>query len=364
MNRRIVFLWFVLAASPASASPPPMRNRSSSARSRARWPSSASRSAECGECNKPASSRSTRARRSVQNDPRLRRERGIVLRNGADRQAPARRLGERRSGTSRSGPLLRSRERARAESRVPSRAAPVRARLRGLGAGLRLPLQDRQVVLDEAVQDGGVLRGKAWRDGEPEPADWMVSWTGFDEALERLSGLGRLFGRSGARNRRSPLPSAASCDSVRTRRRTTRKKATWQETIAASLEALARQDARRSRRPSRRSAPRRREVLWGRLRRDFSDPQSRRQMAWERQDGIWPTELGRAEQSPRWPNATPAPRGPAWPNRPANWPRPSKQAGRPRTAPPSLLPLARDRSDALPAGTTRTSSHCVWRSRT
>ena len=40
----------------------------------------------------------------------------------------------------------------------------------------------------------GALRGKAWRDGESEPADWMVSWTGFDPSL---TGYPALLGSSG-----------------------------------------------------------------------------------------------------------------------------------------------------------------------
>lgn len=34
-----------------------------------------------------------------------------------------------------------------------------------------------------------VLRGKVWRDGEPEPADWMTSWIGFQEPASGYPGL-------------------------------------------------------------------------------------------------------------------------------------------------------------------------------
>ncbi|MCX7426441.1 MAG: hypothetical protein NTW96_12570, partial [Planctomycetia bacterium] len=132
----------------------------------------------------------------------------------------------------------------------------------------------------------GVLRGKAWRDGEPEPPDWMVSWTGFDESL---TGYPALLGCSGGSGSDGSTVSFAECRVVRiapgpaayyTRR------ATWQETMGDSLDELTRQDAAGAA-ASRKVGDARREALWRRLGRDFSDPQSRRQIAWERQDGIW-----------------------------------------------------------------------------
>ncbi|HEV7927125.1 MAG TPA: glycoside hydrolase family 2 protein [Verrucomicrobiae bacterium] len=35
----------------------------------------------------------------------------------------------------------------------------------------------------------GEMRGKAWKDGEREPADWMVTWKGFDTELTGFPGL-------------------------------------------------------------------------------------------------------------------------------------------------------------------------------
>ena len=54
----------------------------------------------------------------------------------------------------------------------------------------------------------GILRGKAWRDGEPEPADWMVSWTGFDESL---TGYPALLGSSGGPGIEGSSVSFAEC---------------------------------------------------------------------------------------------------------------------------------------------------------
>ncbi|MCU0982576.1 MAG: hypothetical protein MUF25_25745, partial [Pirellulaceae bacterium] len=136
-------------------------------------------------------------------------------------------------------------------------------------------------------RNGGELKGKAWRDGEPEPADWMVSWTGFDQSL---IGYPALLGSSGGPRAGGSTVWFAEC-------RVTRigpgpwtyytKKSSWQETMAASFEALAPQnDATAA--SGVKTSDGQNESLWRRLRRDFSDPPSRRQMAWERQDGIWP----------------------------------------------------------------------------
>jgi formylglycine-generating enzyme required for sulfatase activity len=132
----------------------------------------------------------------------------------------------------------------------------------------------------------GALKGKAWRDGEPEPADWMVSWTGFDGSL---TGYPALMGSSGGPGPGGSTVSFAQCRVERIGPGLAAyyaKRSTWQETMAASLDALARQEAAMA--PSERKAEATRsEALWRRLRRDFDDPQSRREMAWERQDGIW-----------------------------------------------------------------------------
>ena len=68
------------------------------------------------------------------------------------------------------------------------------------------------------------------------------------------------------------------------------RKTTWQETMAASVEALAHQEAdlaAKSPGGKTKAGGSRRDRLWTLLRRDFSDPESRRQMAWERQDNLW-----------------------------------------------------------------------------
>src|SRR5277367_1931311 len=33
------------------------------------------------------------------------------------------------------------------------------------------------------------MKGKAWKDGEAEPADWMVTWKGYDTELTGYPGL-------------------------------------------------------------------------------------------------------------------------------------------------------------------------------
>jgi formylglycine-generating enzyme required for sulfatase activity len=152
----------------------------------------------------------------------------------------------------------------------------------------------------------GELRGKAWRDGESEPADWMVSWTGFDPAL---SGYPALLGASGGPDPGGSTVSFAECRVVRIGPSPAAyysKQPTWQETMAASLEALAQQYAAAAG-PGGSTGDARNEALWRRLGRDFSDPQSRQQMAWDRQDGIWPqagTNVTAAALAERYAGAT------------------------------------------------------------
>jgi len=133
----------------------------------------------------------------------------------------------------------------------------------------------------------GALRGKAWRNGEPEPPDWMVSWSGFDESL---TGHPALLGSSGGPGADGSTVSFAECRVVRIGPGPAAyytRKSTWQETMGVSLEALARQDTATAG-PSGQAVIARREALWRRVGRDFPDAQSRRQIAWERQDDIWP----------------------------------------------------------------------------
>ena len=123
----------------------------------------------------------------------------------------------------------------------------------------------------------GVLQGKAWRDGEAEPADWMVSWTGFDKSL---TGYPALLGSSGGPQAGRSTVSFAECRLTRTGPGPASfytRKSTWHETLAASLEALARQEAAPAS-PDPKAGDPRNEALWRRLARDFPDPQSRRQM--------------------------------------------------------------------------------------
>ena len=136
----------------------------------------------------------------------------------------------------------------------------------------------------------GVLRGKAWRDGEPEPADWMVSWTGFDESL---TGYPALLGSSGGPGIEGSSVSFAEC-------RVTRIGPSPTSLVREAVHLAGDDGAPASRhlpagasrvaRPRIRRAGDARRSLWRRLQRDFSDKQSRRQMAWERQDGIWPPD--------------------------------------------------------------------------
>ena len=133
---------------------------------------------------------------------------------------------------------------------------------------------------------GGVLQGKAWCDGDSEPAEWMVSWAGFDAAL---TGYPALLGCSGGPGSGGSTVSFAECRVVRIGPSPAAyyaRQSTWQETMRASLDSLAAQ--RGTPDGGSPSADARNETLWRRLRCDFSDPQSRQQMAWERQDGIWP----------------------------------------------------------------------------
>lgn len=132
------------------------------------------------------------------------------------------------------------------------------------------------------------MEGKAWRDEQPEPTDWMVTWT-QDKA--GVTGYPALVGCSASSERRISAVSFARCE-VRLGDGPfgyyTRGTA-WFETMAASRVALARQEveiaARAKQPPS--SSKARREGLWALLQRDFQDGDSLRQMAAERQDNIW-----------------------------------------------------------------------------
>jgi len=132
------------------------------------------------------------------------------------------------------------------------------------------------------------LKGKAWGDGHPEPADWMVTWN-KDHA--RMAGYPALVGCSASPDNRVCSLSFAQCE-VRvgdgpfgyyTR------EATWYETLAASRAALARQEAefagKGTEPPG--SGKLRRDALWALLERDFPTTASLQQVAAERQDNVW-----------------------------------------------------------------------------
>ncbi len=85
------------------------------------------------------------------------------------------------------------------------------------------------------------LRGKAWRDGEPEPDSWMVEWTACDPSLV---GYPALLGSSGGPGVSGTTVSFAECRVVRVGPSPTAfytKKSTWQETMSASFDSLKRQ---------------------------------------------------------------------------------------------------------------------------
>ncbi len=134
----------------------------------------------------------------------------------------------------------------------------------------------------------GLLRGKAWQDGEPEPDAWAVTWRGFDA---HLSGFPALVGCSGNAGAGLSTVSFAECRAAAVCAAPAEcyaKLATWQETLAATGEAFARQDAGGA-------GPVRLVDLWSLLARDFPDARARREMVWEREDGIW---------SRSWPSGT------------------------------------------------------------
>jgi formylglycine-generating enzyme required for sulfatase activity len=158
------------------------------------------------------------------------------------------------------------------------------------GPGCAFPCQSGQWYWMKLEKTAVALKGKAWPDGHPEPADWMVTWKQYDH---ELSGYPALVGCSGHVGAGAAGVSFAQCK-VQTLGPSVSacyaRKATWQETMAASVEALARQEAElaaKSPGGESKAGGSKRDGLWTLLRRDFSDPESRRQMAWERQDNLW-----------------------------------------------------------------------------
>ena len=119
----------------------------------------------------------------------------------------------------------------------------------------------------------GQMQGKAWLDSDAEPANWMVTWTDYNQ---ETIGYPALVGCSGNPATGDSRVSFAQCSVVTTGHDPYEKKAIWQETMAAGIEALppGAVDPQRAR-------------LWRLLGRDFADARSKREMAWEREDGVW-----------------------------------------------------------------------------
>ena len=152
----------------------------------------------------------------------------------------------------------------------------------------------------------GELKGKAWSDRDPEPADWMVTWNIPEPAV---TGYPALVGGSG-RPGETCTVSFARCEVLvgEVSLAYYTKKSTWPETMAASREALAHQEAMlAAKAPDQAGNSLLRAELWELLRRDFSDPASLSQMAREQQDGIWDLDwpFGRVDElAQRYANAT------------------------------------------------------------
>ncbi|MBL7044602.1 MAG: SUMF1/EgtB/PvdO family nonheme iron enzyme [Pirellulaceae bacterium] len=151
------------------------------------------------------------------------------------------------------------------------------------------------------------LKGKAWQDGDPEPADWMVRWEIPDPSVTGYPAL--VAGAGGPGEDTCPVSfdrCAVLIGDVSFRYYT--KKSTWRETMAASREALARQEiALAAEAPDQAGNSLLRTGLWDLLGSDFSDPALLRQMAAEQEDKIWTRDwpFGRVDVlAERYANAT------------------------------------------------------------
>ena len=159
------------------------------------------------------------------------------------------------------------------------------------GPGVAFPCRTGVWYWMKLCKKAGELKGKAWLDGDAEPANWMVAWKKSDE---EVTGYPALVGGAGGPGDDACTVSFARCQLLLGGGlfRYYTKKSTWPETMAASREALARHEAALAAQGADqtvsgngRSALRNR--LWRWLRRDFSDAASLRQMAAEQQDNIW-----------------------------------------------------------------------------
>jgi formylglycine-generating enzyme required for sulfatase activity len=162
------------------------------------------------------------------------------------------------------------------------------------GPGVPFPYRAGVWYWMKLRKGAGELQGKAWLDTEPEPANWMVTWK---KSAEETTGYPALVGGSGGPGNDRCAVSFSRCQILLGGNmfQYYTKRSTWQETMAASRESLARQEAALGRaaraggdsRDPQAEGQALRNRLWRWLRRDFSDSASLRQMAAEQQDNIW-----------------------------------------------------------------------------
>jgi len=154
------------------------------------------------------------------------------------------------------------------------------------GPGVAFPYQVGTWYWMKLCKKAGELNGRAWLHEDPEPAEWMITWK---DRNEEVTGYPALVGGSGGAGEDFCTVSFARClvliGEVPFGYYT--KRATWHETMAASREALARQEVMLAGEVRRHVGNSSRSRLWDSLRRDFPDPVSLRQMAAEQQDKIW-----------------------------------------------------------------------------
>ena len=148
------------------------------------------------------------------------------------------------------------------------------------GPGVAFPYRKETWYWIKLSKKADQLRGKAWQDGDPEPVDWMIDWEIPNPAV---SGYPALVAGGGVPSTDACAVSFARCEVLINGAplRCYTKKSTWHETMAASREALAIQKDGVA------SHSLLHDALWEALRRDFSDPNSLRQMTTERRDRIW-----------------------------------------------------------------------------
>ena len=164
------------------------------------------------------------------------------------------------------------------------------------GPGVDFPTRVGKWYWLKLSKKAGVLKGKAWPDKQPEPADWMVTWNIPDQTV---TGFPALVGGAGGAGKTSAI-SFARCEVVigEIALRFYTKRSTWHATMAASRETLVSQEAAlAAEAPDQAGNSLLRAGLWELLRRDFPDPLSLRQMAAEQQDEIWKRDwpAGRAD---------------------------------------------------------------------